>query len=479
MTTLLLTSNSQAQSDAVRLSDKEQQWLQENHVVRIRVGNWPPFMLADSEVAGIAVDYIEKIFSIHGIHYEFIPYKEFTWKEALVSIRNHDGVDLLPTIKQTDDRAQDMSFTSDYLTLPWVIFTRDDSSFVGDIKDLGSKTVCVPNSFVMHGLLEKNYPDINLKVLSGDNVVPRCLESLANGKVDAFIGNLAVGTYLIQTKGYTNLKVAAPTPFGEHKQAMAVRNDWPELASIIDKTLKEFALKDHAEIRNKWLSVRYEHGIQYTDILKWVGGVSFVLTSIILATLFHSVTLRKEILRRKEVERQLNDSELKYRSLSDASFEAVSITRNGAIIETNQMMTVLFGYTDEDLVGMRLKDFLRHGDDSVLSDITQLSSEQPSEVIFEKRDGTPFYADVLVRKFQYKNENVEVVSIHDLTERKKAEEEIRTLKGIIPICMHCKEIRDDKGYWNQMEKYISQHSEAEFSHAICETCLKKYYPDYD
>ncbi|MBF0573403.1 MAG: hypothetical protein HQK69_06540 [Desulfamplus sp.] len=57
--------------------------------------------------------------------------------------------------------------------------------------------------------------------------------------------------------------------------------------------------------------------------------------------------------------------------------------------------------------------------------------------------------------------------------------EIKTLSGLLPICMHCKSIRDDKGYWQQMEGYIQAHSEAQFSHSICQNCAKKYYPDYD
>lgn len=56
-------------------------------------------------------------------------------------------------------------------------------------------------------------------------------------------------------------------------------------------------------------------------------------------------------------------------------------------------------------------------------------------------------------------------------------EEVKTLKGIIPICMHCKEIRDDKGAWNKLEKYITEHSDAHFSHGICDKCLKKFYSE--
>ena len=59
----------------------------------------------------------------------------------------------------------------------------------------------------------------------------------------------------------------------------------------------------------------------------------------------------------------------------------------------------------------------------------------------------------------------------------KARNEIKTLKGFLPICASCKKIRDDKGYWTQIESYIRDHSEAEFSHSLCPDCMKKLYPE--
>lgn len=56
--------------------------------------------------------------------------------------------------------------------------------------------------------------------------------------------------------------------------------------------------------------------------------------------------------------------------------------------------------------------------------------------------------------------------------------EIKTLRGIIPICAGCKKIRDDAGYWHQVESYIQDHSEAQFSHGLCPECIKKYYPEH-
>jgi PAS domain S-box-containing protein len=82
--------------------------------------------------------------------------------------------------------------------------------------------------------------------------------------------------------------------------------------------------------------------------------------------------------------------------------------------------------------------------------------------------------------------------VMDITERKRAAEtleeerrrlqqaldEVRTLRGIVPICANCKKIRDDKGFWNQVEKYVSDHTEAKFSHGICPDCMEKLYPEH-
>jgi hypothetical protein len=79
----------------------------------------------------------------------------------------------------------------------------------------------------------------------------------------------------------------------------------------------------------------------------------------------------------------------------------------------------------------------------------------------------------------------------EVVERKRAEQEkekvivqlrralaeVKKLSGLLPICASCKKIRDDKGYWQQIEAYIRDHSEAEFSHGICPECAKKLYPD--
>ncbi|MFP4445323.1 MAG: PleD family two-component system response regulator [Desulfosudaceae bacterium] len=62
-------------------------------------------------------------------------------------------------------------------------------------------------------------------------------------------------------------------------------------------------------------------------------------------------------------------------------------------------------------------------------------------------------------------------------ELRKALDNIKTLRGLLPICCYCKKIRDDRGYWSQLEVYIQSHSEADFSHGICPECMEKFHPE--
>ena len=97
-------------------------------------------------------------------------------------------------------------------------------------------------------------------------------------------------------------------------------------------------------------------------------------------------------------------------------------------------------------------------------------------------------------KFSWENESLEIDELLTVTfflsfallifwikrwkDLKKSLSEIRILRGILPICASCKKIRDDEGYWHQVETYISDHSEALFTHGICPECMKKLYPDF-
>ena len=78
--------------------------------------------------------------------------------------------------------------------------------------------------------------------------------------------------------------------------------------------------------------------------------------------------------------------------------------------------------------------------------------------------------------YLYTRKRIEAERERLIQELREALAQIKTLRGLVPICCSCKKIRDDKGYWNQIEEYIQDHSDAEFSHGICPECAKKLYP---
>jgi signal transduction histidine kinase len=265
-----------AEEDSILVTEAEQQWLAQEHTVRIRVGNWAPYMFNEKELKGISLDYIEKILKQHGINYRLISGRGIPWKTSQEHIKNHQVFDLFPTAKIVDEWKSYLSYTEEYIVNPWVIFNRKDSPFLGGIDDLNGKIVCVPAGFAIHKTLNAGYPKITLQINSESSPVSACLKAVADGKADAYIENLVVGSFVILREGYGNLQVAAPTPLDAFKGAMAVRNDWPELASIISKSLKQMTPEEHASIRDKWFTVHYEHGLRTIDIVKWVMLIASV-----------------------------------------------------------------------------------------------------------------------------------------------------------------------------------------------------------
>lgn len=93
--------------------------------------------------------------------------------------------------------------------------------------------------------------------------------------------------------------------------------------------------------------------------------------------------------------------------------------------------------------------------------------------------GKPFHADELCARVDVGRRLTEarLALAAKVAELQAALDHIKTLRGIVPICSGCKKIRDDQGYWSQVEAYITKHSEARFTHGLCPECIPKYFPD--
>jgi PAS domain S-box-containing protein len=198
----------------------------------------------------------------------------------------------------------------------------------------------------------------------------------------------------------------------------------------------------------------------------------------------------------------LLESERRFRSVVQTATDAIVLADgSGNIIAWNRAAQIIFGYREEEVLGQpltmvmpeRYRDAHRKG-------IARLQAGGEAHVIGTtvelhglRKDGSEFPLELSIGTWQATEGPFYSGIIRDITERKRAQEErerlirelqeamakIKVLGGLLPICATCKKIRDDKGYWKQIEDYISDHSEAQFTHGICSECARKIHPDWD
>jgi len=213
-----------------------------------------------------------------------------------------------------------------------------------------------------------------------------------------------------------------------------------------------------------------------------------------------AVVVFKDITERKRAEDELRLSEERYRTiLRDIEDGYHEVDLAGSFTFFNESFRKIMGYSQEELLGMNYKQYAadresakkvrgfyntvyRTGepvqgfDWDVIRKDGERRTVEVSVSLISDAEGRPegfrgIVRDITERR-QVENERERLIS-----ELQKALSEVKKLSGLLPICASCKKIRDDKGYWKQIEAYISDHSEAEFSHGICPDCMQKLYPE--
>ena len=202
----------------------------------------------------------------------------------------------------------------------------------------------------------------------------------------------------------------------------------------------------------------------------------------------------------RNAEEATRESEARFRDLFDAAPVGYhELNLDGRVTRVNRTELAMLGFAADEMMGHEMWDFLaedereeaRRRHKKRVAGFGAL--DQQFERQFRHRDGR--YVPVMVQSRLLKDGDDAIIgtraTIQDISERKRAEEErerlivelqdalarIKTLRGLLPICASCKKIRDDKGYWSQIETYIRDHTEADFSHGICPACADELYPE--
>jgi len=288
-----------ASTNTIVLTQAERNFITAHPVIHLGVDpSFIPYEFIDTDgvYKGIAPDYIALISQRIGI--QFIVEKSLTWAQAYEKAVRKE-LDVLPCIAKTREREPYFLFSASYYSFLRVVFINTNNKDIASFNDLMNKKVAVQTNSSHYGFLQE-YPSIQMSLYSD---VVKALQAVSSGTETAFVGNLATSNYLIKDNGITNLKYIEIA--SEEKQLLyfAVRNDWPELVSILNKGLASITQEEKLTINNRWVGV--EKNFDYTLLFQIIGIAGLVIVLIIVVSSFWIVRLRKEIAKRKIIQEEL------------------------------------------------------------------------------------------------------------------------------------------------------------------------------
>lgn len=281
---------------------QENKYLKNKKVLTMCVNpNWMPFeKIQDSKHTGIASDYIKLVQKELNIPIKLVQTK--SWFETLEYLKQRK-CDITALAMATKQRRQYLNFTKPYLSIPLVIVTRIDEFFINSIDSIVDKKIGITRGFAYAEILKDKYPDINLVPVDG---IEEGLKKVKNKELFGFIDSLITTGYHIQEDYIGTLKIGGK--FDERwNLGIGTRNDEPILESIINKAVNQISPEQKQKILTKWVSVSYDHKMNYMPIIKWALLALAIFGTIIFIIMRINQKLKNEIQIRKDTEKKLKD----------------------------------------------------------------------------------------------------------------------------------------------------------------------------
>lgn len=332
------------QPPAIQFTDEEKDWVKDHP--RIRLGVDPDlapfsFMVKGERFMGISAEYIEILNKRLGLNMAAVP--GLTWKEVVAETRK-GTIDVLACIAPSEERRAYLSFSRPYLTFTRVLITRADVPFLTGLADVTHMRVATRRDSSHESYLREQ---VTLSPILYDTVQQGLL-AVSTGVIDAYVSALAPAAHWIRQMRLTNLKVALSLSAEETTLHLAVRKDWPELVSILNKGLVSINETQGVSIAGNWTFDVPEPTIGRS----WLENPVIVLAAaslfLLLVILAWRLQLGKEFRRRQKAELSLQRSkefeELTLRATS--RFTAIQAADVDTAINTTLADIAVFAKAD-------------------------------------------------------------------------------------------------------------------------------------
>ena len=302
--------------DRVQLSSEERDWLATRPRIHVHVGDYPPFHFVVNGVPlGLGIDYMRMICTVYSLDCDYI--SGLNIAQSIHSMTEPDGISVQSVWQRDTERERVAIFTQPYISSPFVIFQRKGSERILGMEDLASRRVVVEKGYVIHRLLKQQFPDLQLIEVDFSHTA---FAHLASGQADAYVSSLMAGHFLSQEMGLSNVLVAVPAPFEPNRLAIAVRKDWPVLASLIDRAQAAMSDDEHRSLRNRWLNLHLSGVFSKEQVVLYDSAAAASLVLLLLvAALLTIWRMRRQIEARRTAEHRLQISESRLRAAMEGT----------------------------------------------------------------------------------------------------------------------------------------------------------------
>ncbi len=273
---------------SLHLTAKEKQFLRTHKIQAISTKKWAPFNYnidskgAKSSLSGISYDFWMEIVKNAEIEME-LNHAE-SWEDVLTAIEDKKA-DISLGAAITNEREEYAIFSKPYDTFDNVIATRSSVGYIKNLSALNGKRVAVGRGHTIEHELRKHYPKIEIIPLDSTHDAIKALEE---EKVFAVVGLLPVLSHIIHTSGYTDLKISGTTEFDFNIRLM-LRDDYPELLSIINKAIDMITKEEREAIFNRHMTIHYKSKVDY----ELIGQILLFFVILITLLFFRQRYLKK------------------------------------------------------------------------------------------------------------------------------------------------------------------------------------------